>query len=153
MKADSGITVRPASAADAAVMSLIHKRAWVKAYKRLIGQSYLDGLKDNRWVRLFEKNFSEGAMTAWMACTEGRPVACACVCASRYAGTEDALELQSIYCLPEYWGRGAGHALMQRVKDHARAEGCERKLTEGVRRERKSVETFSVESIGDIACA
>lgn len=86
MKKEYAIAVRRASAADADSMSLIHKRAWVKAYKGLIEQSYLDGLKDDRWVQLFEKGFSEGTMTAWMASLNGVPAACACVSASAMRG-------------------------------------------------------------------
>lgn len=123
MTGDFGVTVTPASAADVLDMSLIHKRAWVKAYEGLIEQSYLDRLQDGRWVRVFEKCFSEGTMTAWIAYIEGLPVACAGAGITPNTENGKELELISLYCLPEYWGKGAGYALMQRVKDHAYAEG------------------------------
>ena len=126
MNPKSDVSVRQATSGDAAMMSLIHKRSWVKAYAGLIEPSFLDGLKDDRWVKSLEKGLSEKTIRAWLACVEGAPVACACVGISHCAGDEDALELISIYCLPEYWRKGAGHALMQSVKEYARAAGYQR---------------------------
>jgi GNAT superfamily N-acetyltransferase len=113
-------TVRKAAPSDAQEMSYVHAQAWREAYRELIPADYLQNLRDDHWVELFSTILSDGSTTtAWVVLQENKVIACASVCPSRYKGYEGNLELVSIYCLPEFWGKGCGHALIKEVKKYA----------------------------------
>lgn len=105
---------------EAFELSLIHKRSWVEAYKDLLPADYLMALSDSHWVSLFERTLPDPSVRSWILRLNSKPVACAFVSPSRYEGYEADLEVNSIYCIPEYWGNGFGKTLFPKIVEYAR---------------------------------
>lgn len=116
---DKNVTISIASPEDALDMSLIHKKSWTEAYKDLLPSEYLAKFSDSHWVALFERVLPDPSTRAWLLRVDGEPVACAFVSPSRYQGYQGELELQSIYCLPEYRSNGYGRILLEHVISYA----------------------------------
>lgn len=115
----SKIVIRIANIQDAISMSIIHANSWKKAYKGLLSDEYLNGIKDTRWIGMITKGLKDGTMNAWVATIEDKIIACTCVGNSRYQGYEGQLELISIYVLPEYWNSGIGSLILSEVMEYA----------------------------------
>ena len=122
----TSIKLKIAVPADAAAMSYIHAHAWQDSYKGLLPQDYLDGITDDRWIKMITSGLETGSMQGWLLFVDERAAACACAGKSRAANYEDDLELISIYCLSDYWGIGCGHALFQVVTAYAKEHGFKR---------------------------
>ncbi|GAB3157257.1 N-acetyltransferase family protein [Amycolatopsis sp. NPDC004378] len=97
--------IRPATAADAAAIGEVHVRSWQAAYDGLIPADFLAGLsaqaRATSWARLIGEGNpvlvaeEDGVIAGFAAFGPGR--------------------LFALYLLPEYWGRGLGRALHDRV--------------------------------------
>lgn len=97
--------IRPATAADAAAIGEVHVRSWQAAYAGLIPADFLAGLSAEAraasWARLIGDGGAvlvaeeDGVVAGFAAYGDGR--------------------LYALYLLPEYWGRGLGRALHDRV--------------------------------------
>ncbi|WP_329050665.1 GNAT family N-acetyltransferase [Amycolatopsis sp. NBC_01488] len=97
--------IRPATVADAAVIGEIHVASWQAAYAGLMPDDFLAGLsassRAESWARLIGDGGQvlvaeqDGVVAGFAAYGDGR--------------------LYALYLLPEYWGRGLGRALHDRV--------------------------------------
>lgn len=97
--------IRPATAADADAIGAVHVRSWQAAYEGLIPADFLAQLSaESRaasWARRIEAGGpvlvaeEDGVIAGFAAYGDGR--------------------LYALYLLPEYWGRGLGRALHDRV--------------------------------------
>lgn len=97
--------IRPATVADAGAIGEVHVASWRAAYAGLIPDDFLAGLSaESRaasWARLIGDGGrvlvaeEDGVIAGFAAYGDGR--------------------LYALYLLPEYWGRGLGRALHDRV--------------------------------------
>lgn len=97
--------IRPATVADAPAIGEVHVRSWQAAYAGLIPDDFLAGLsaasRAASWARLIGDGNrvlvaeEDGVVAGFAAYGDGR--------------------LYALYLLPEYWGRGLGRALHDRV--------------------------------------
>lgn len=111
--------MRRARPDDAAAIAEVHARTWQAAYDHVFGAERLAERRPDvaRWNRIL----SNERVTVHVADDGGRVVAFVSVGPSR---DEDAeAELYAIYALPEAWGTGTGHALMQSGLAVLRAAG------------------------------
>ena len=99
------MTIRAATVADATAIGEVHVRSWQAAYAGLIPADFLARLsaesRAESWARLIG---------------DGGPVLVAeedGVIAGFAAYVDD--RLYALYLLPEYWGRGIGRSLHERV--------------------------------------
>lgn len=92
----------------------VHYRAWQEAYPGIVDQSFLDGRTEEMSRQQAQRAFENGIST--IIAKDGEEVV-GFADYGRYRGNdlEDAGEVFAIYVLKAYYGRGAGHALMQRA--------------------------------------
>jgi ribosomal protein S18 acetylase RimI-like enzyme len=107
------VDLRRARADDALAVAKVHVRSWQVAYRGLISQSYLDGLRPearaSRYV--FDQANPAGPLT--LVAVDGDAI-CGFVTtsASRDADLQGAGEIRAIYVDPDRWGGGVGRLLM-----------------------------------------
>jgi GNAT superfamily N-acetyltransferase len=107
------VDVRAARADDALAVAKVHVRSWQVAYRGLISQSYLDGLRPearaSRYV--FDQPTPDGPLT--LVAVDGDAI-CGFVTTglSRDADLQGAGEIRAIYVDPDRWGDGVGRLLM-----------------------------------------
>ena len=85
-------------------------RTWQAAYAHVFPREVLDALDVGERERLW-RDALQRPEPAWVAVDADRVVGFASAGPSRTE--EDVAELYAIYVLPEAWGSGAGHGLMQ----------------------------------------
>ncbi|MDL2218522.1 GNAT family N-acetyltransferase [Christensenellaceae bacterium OttesenSCG-928-M15] len=97
----------------------IYVKSWQAAYRGIVPQNYLDGLKPDGWSALLSK----GAFTSFVAVENGNCIGTASVCAARDETKKGWGELVSIYLLPTYFGKGVAEQLFQKAIATLRAQG------------------------------
>ena len=117
---DPAFQLRRARPGDAAAIAEVHARTWQAAYEHVFGAERLAQHRPDAalWTRILS-NESVDARVAEDG--EGRIVAFVSVGPSRDDDAEG--ELYAIYALPEAWGTGTGHALMQAGVEAMRSAG------------------------------
>lgn len=86
----------------------IYEESWRYAYKGIVPQDYLDGLRAEKWV----SNLDRDGRYHLLAVEDGVFVGTASFCKSRFDEYADNGEIVSVYLLPEYMGRGYGKRLI-----------------------------------------
>ena len=107
------MNVRAATPADAPGIAAVHVRTWQAAYRHAFPDALLDGLsleEHEQWWRGVVDGESEHV---WVADDGGTVVGFASAGPSR--SEQDVGELFALYVLPEAWGSGTAHALMNAV--------------------------------------
>lgn len=99
--------IRPATVADAEAIGEVHVRSWQAAYAGLIPEDFLARLSASSRAASWARRIGEGGRVL-VAEEDG-------VLAGFAAFGEG--QLYALYLLPEYWGRGLGRALHDRVVD------------------------------------
>ncbi|SFW91582.1 GNAT family N-acetyltransferase [Amycolatopsis australiensis] len=98
--------IRPATVADAAAIGEIHVRSWQAAYAGLLPDDFLAGLSASSRAASWARRIGEGIGRVLVAEEDG--------VLAGFAAFGDG-QLYALYLLPEYWGRGLGRALHDRV--------------------------------------
>lgn len=118
------LTLRDARPEDAAEVAIVHVRAWQVAYRGLLADDYLDGLRaEDRAARYTfhlvgpehpatTVALEDGAIRGFV--TTGPARGCAPTVGEVYAINVD----------PGAWGRGVGRALMARARARLAGLGC-----------------------------
>lgn len=121
-------TLRQAAAADALVMSRIYAASWKAAFRGNVPDEYLDGLAEDHWVTFFEKALTEGSLSAKLIFDKERAVGAVAYGAAQTTlpvggtlvgsgGDYSAFgEVASLYLLPEYYDKGYGRELLEKVR-------------------------------------
>ena len=111
------LTIRDAVVGDANAMGHLHVRAWQSAYRGVMPDEYLDGLRPDERVAMWRDAISRSdrgpllvaavadEVVGFAAFGAERPSASAPSCGELYAMNLD----------PDHWGRGIGRVLLQRV--------------------------------------
>ncbi|MEU5257902.1 GNAT family N-acetyltransferase [Amycolatopsis sp. NPDC021455] len=97
--------IRPATVADAAAIGEVHVRSWQAAYAGLIPEDFLARLSASARAASWERVIGDGGQV--LVAEEDGVLA-------GFAAYGDG-RLYALYLLPEYWGRGLGRTLHDRV--------------------------------------
>jgi len=105
--------LRLAEPEDAMKVAQVHVRSWQKAYRGLLPDEYLDGLRaEDRAKRYDLANRDVLKPVSIVAADEENICGFATVSQARDAELSDYGELCALYVDPEYWGQRVGCALM-----------------------------------------
>ncbi|MEV6642854.1 GNAT family N-acetyltransferase [Amycolatopsis sp. NPDC051371] len=100
------MTIRDATVADAQGIGEVHVASWQVAYAGLIPEDFLARLSVEPRAASWARQIGEGAGRVLVAEEDG--------VVAGFAAFGDT-QLYALYLLPEYWGRGLGRALHDRV--------------------------------------
>lgn len=118
-------------------MSLIHALGWRDTYADAIPADYMSReITDDRWVKLFQKNYETGQCHGLLLYRGDTPVACinygparvenenaGSICTFENTGYESFGEIISFYTHPAERGRGYGGLLFEEALWRLRADG------------------------------
>jgi GNAT superfamily N-acetyltransferase len=107
------ITIRPATADDAAAIARVHVKTWQSVYRGIVDDEHLDALsvedRTERWSEILQR--SEQA--TFVASSDKYGIVGFANGGPEREGREDFdAELYAIYILPEWHGRGIGRELV-----------------------------------------
>lgn len=105
--------LRPAVPADALAVACVHVRAWQVGYRGLLPAEYLDSLRAEDRAARYTFGRADGPQTT-VAVDGGELVGFA---------TIHGAELCALHVDPDAWGRGVGHALIERARADLAAAG------------------------------
>ena len=122
--------LRPAEPADAMDVARVHVRAWQVAYRKLLPDEYLDGLKpeDRAQRYTFGGTDPREPMTTVALDDRGTIRGFATTCAARDADVPSHGELAAIHVDPDWWGHGVGQALLASARAHLLDSGFRRAI-------------------------
>ncbi|MEU8638826.1 GNAT family N-acetyltransferase [Amycolatopsis sp. NPDC048633] len=101
------MTIRDAEVADAPAIGEVHVASWQAAYAGLMPDDFLAGLSAESRAESWARRIGAGGPV--LVAEEDGVIA-------GFAAYGDG-RLYALYLLPEYWGRGLGRALHDRVVD------------------------------------
>jgi ribosomal protein S18 acetylase RimI-like enzyme len=119
------VTIRPARVEDADAVGEVHVRAWRAAYRGVMPDDYLDGLKaQDHATRWREHLVARSSVAELLVIVDGqRVVGFASLGPARDEGATDIGQLYAINLDPDVWGRGLGRALLNVATDRLSARG------------------------------
>ncbi len=112
--------IRHARADDINVIAKIYVNSWKYAYRGIVPQEYLDNLSVEKYMKKLKDISAPGEFVFEL---EGSVVGLAKVIACRDLDLDNSAEIQTIYFLPEYIGKGYGSTLLSWLREYASAEG------------------------------
>ncbi|MGZ4541139.1 MAG: N-acetyltransferase family protein [Blastococcus sp.] len=120
--------IRPATIDDAHALAAVHIASCQGAYRGLLPDDYLDGLRVDRWQARWEQSLTANAWPVRGALLAesggGETVGFVDLVPSRDGDAAAATgEVTSLYVVPEHWGAGIGRALMTGAVDRLREAG------------------------------
>lgn len=119
--------IRSAEPHDAGAIAAVHIRSWQQAYRDLIPGDYLASLDAtlDRRTEQWSTSIQNGEPQVFVAMEHERLVGWIALSASRDEGAEPGVsgEVQALYVLEEYWGRGLGRLLWLRAREHLVSRG------------------------------
>jgi len=119
LMAGNEILIRRAEPEDALAVARVHIRSWQVAYRGLIADEYLDGLRAEERAAQYDFSNSDPLEPYTDVVVEGGTiVGFASTTRSRDLDTSDEGELAALYVDPEYWGRGIGVELISAGREH-----------------------------------
>ena len=107
-----GWEIRQATESDISVISQIHAQTWKSAYKGIVPQRFLDGLRADTWVPAFKNWFELEVFKVALLLEDADAVGCITYGASRDNDFPHWAEIVSLYVLPQVQGKGYGRLLM-----------------------------------------
>jgi ribosomal protein S18 acetylase RimI-like enzyme len=112
------VIVRDAIVNDAEALAVVHVRTWQEAYRGKVPQEYLDRLdlsqRQQGWRQSIQQDRAPAGTLVFEH--EGAGVVgfiSVSPCRDTDADPQLVGEIQAVYLLPEYWGRGVGRLLME----------------------------------------
>lgn len=115
------MTIRRMEDRDADEVARLYVRSWQEGYKGLLPQFYLDLLTPDRWADKFSGQPGSFVMTHG-----GVIVGHSCALPSADEKMSGWGEVQTLYILPEYWGKGCGTALLENSVEWLSGQGFDR---------------------------
>lgn len=104
---------RAATPEDARAIADVHVRTWQTAYRHVFPAAVLDAITVDERENVWRQILADAGTAVFVAHDGDRIVGFASVGPAR--DEEDTGELYAIYVLPELWGAGYSHELMQSV--------------------------------------
>ncbi|MGH9016393.1 MAG: GNAT family N-acetyltransferase [Acidimicrobiales bacterium] len=118
------VRVRPARPDDAAAVAVVHVRSWQAAYRGLMPDDYLDGLRSEDRQGRYTFGLSDpDAPATVVAEVDGIIRGFATTGPARDDDAGDQGELFGFYVDPDVWGQGIGRLLMARARDRLVGRG------------------------------
>ncbi|HEU5351488.1 MAG TPA: GNAT family N-acetyltransferase [Terracidiphilus sp.] len=115
---------RRAEPRDAMAVARVHVRAWQAAYRGLLPEEYLAGLRAEDRAARYEFATTDAAKPWTLAAVEGDAiVGFATTSPSRDADRTDYGEVGALYVDPERWGCGVGRVLMAAAREQLAGQG------------------------------
>lgn len=109
-------TVRPAALSDSEGIARVHTRSWQSAYRGLLPDEWLDGLKWQDRKERWDRGLRAGSPTTIYVATNPQKeiVGFASMGPTRDEDLEpdEFFELYAIYLLPDIWNLGVGSKLL-----------------------------------------
>lgn len=122
----SNMFLRPAAIEDAKAIARVHVKSWQAAYRGLLPDEYLDGLRaEERAERYNFANPDRYAPQTIVAEVDGAIAGFATTSRSHDASLPDFGELCALYVDPEFWGKGYGVALVAEARSRLVSLGFE----------------------------
>lgn len=117
--------IRDAVASDAESMGRLHVRAWQSAYRGVMPDEYLDGLRSDERITMWRDIIANQAGPQLLVAVDaGNVVGFAAFGAERASSSASSCgELYAINLDPDHWGRGIGRELLRRATDALIAMG------------------------------
>ncbi len=116
--------IRPAEPGDEMSVADVHVRSWQVAYKGLLPEEYLDGLRPEDRARKYTFGSHDLSQPFTMVAAEaGRISGFATIAPARDPDIPDYGELYALYVAPEFWGCGIGAALMAAARARLHERG------------------------------
>ncbi len=120
------IFIRPATEADAQHMAQVHIASWQAAYRGILSDQFLDGMRLEDWTNMWQlgiETVPENDQDNWVAEVQGDIVAFAVVGPAEDESRDEVRELRLLYVTPDQWRKGAARDLLQHVADDLRSRG------------------------------
>jgi len=114
------ISTRIAQVKDADSISRVLAASWKSAYRGIVGDDYLNALKENHWVDFLTSELN-GDKIFSMVLLENQTIIGASVLGK--SENENEIHLISLYLLPEKIGQGLGHTFYNEIEKEIRARG------------------------------
>jgi ribosomal protein S18 acetylase RimI-like enzyme len=116
--------VRAAEPEDAMAVAWVHVRSWQAAYRGLIPDEYLDGLRSEDRAQRYDFGDPDPQKPKTFVAVDGAEVwGFATISPSRDADLPGHGELCGLYADPACWGRGVGLTLMREARERLRERG------------------------------
>ncbi len=117
--------LRPAIAGDENEVAGVHVRTWQAAYRGLLPDAYLDGLRPEAGAMRYTFGTADRGGRQTVVATDGGAVrGFATVGPSRDEDRPDSGELYALYVDPGSWSGGYGRALIREARALLRATGA-----------------------------
>lgn len=113
--------LRRARRGDEMAVARVHVSSWQAAYRGLISQEYLDGLRPED--RAGRYTFGEEWPATVIGIEDGQVLGFASYGPARAPDTEGLGELYALYADPKAWDRGVGRALIAKARADLAGEG------------------------------
>ncbi|MGH8317138.1 MAG: GNAT family N-acetyltransferase [Steroidobacteraceae bacterium] len=121
--------LRLAVPADAMAVARVHVRAWQAAYRGLMPDDYLDGLRaEDRAPRYDFAGRDPARPRTWVAVEADSILGFAAISPARDEDVTGQGELCALYVEPDRWGRGIGRALASEARSDLSRLGFARAL-------------------------
>lgn len=124
------VTVRTAVISDAHDIARVRVETWRAAYAGLIADEVLEGLdaerEGARRADVWDRNHADPRSAEFVAHVGGEVAGWAAVGAPGDDDLPDHGVVYAIYALPQFWGSGVGHALMDAAETFLRDAGYAR---------------------------
>jgi GNAT superfamily N-acetyltransferase len=118
------LVVRAAQTEDANEIAGVHVRSWQVAYRGLMSDAYLDGLRPEDRVAHYTLDSTEPGRPATIVAIAGSTIrGFATIGASRSDRSGDEGELYALYVDPTHWGHGVGRLLMEEARARLSGQG------------------------------
>jgi len=118
------LSVRAARREDAAEVAGVHVRSWQAAYRGLLPNEYLDGLRpEDRMTRYTLGATEPGQPSTIVAVERGAICGFATTGTTRDTDVPAVGEVYAVYVDPEGWGRGIGRLLMAEARARLGRQG------------------------------
>ena len=118
------LLLRQAQASDALAVARVHVRSWQVAYRKLLPDEYLDGLRpEDRAARYTFGSADPTLPMTIVASEEGSIRGFATTAPGHDVNAPGMGELCALYVDPEWWGRGIGVALIKAARNQLVEQG------------------------------
>ncbi len=104
--------IRPARLSDAEALGRIYVESWRVAYKKILPQSYLDGLSSKKVARTIRRNLVDIYSTCLIAARGKTPLGYILAGSRREDDPVYSAEIYELYLMPDIQRQGIGRQLL-----------------------------------------